>query len=104
MSIKTAIQSSLTAPRPRSSFGTASDSGSAVSDTLDEVLEGVAEIERHAKQTDPQNVALFTKLAQIKVELQAAAQAAGAGRARLAATLRGSPSGTSGSSGSRSPF
>ena len=104
MSIKTAIQSSLTAPRPRSSFGTASDSGSAVSDTLDEVLEGVAEIERHAKQTDPRNTALFAKLAQIKVELQAAsAQAAGAGMARLGATLRGSPSGSSGST-SGSPF
>ena len=98
MSIKSAVYSTLTAPRPAGG-----DSGSAVSDTLNDMVDGVGEIERYARQSDPRNVALFAKLSQLKVELQAAAQSAEAGRARLGATLRGPSPGTSGSP-NKSPF
>ena len=98
MSIKSAVYSSLTAPRPAGG-----DSGSAVSDTLNDMVDGVGEIERYARQSDPRNVALFAKLSQLKIELQAAAQSAEAGRARLGATLRGPSPGSSGAP-SKSPF
>jgi hypothetical protein len=98
MSITSAIRSSLTSPGPRP--GAVGGSGNAVADTLNDMLEGVAEIERHARQTDARNVALFAKLAQLKVELQAAAQSAETGRARLGAAIRGTPTGSS----SGSPF
>jgi hypothetical protein len=67
------------------------------------MLEGIAEIEQHAKQIDPRNVALLAKLAQLKLAAQAAAQSAEAGMARLGSAIRGSPSGSTGSS-SGSPF
>jgi len=100
MSITTAIRTSLTSPRPAAP---GSGPGNAVADTLNDMLEGVSEIERHARQTDPRNVALLGKLAQLKVELQAAAQSAEAGRARLGAAIRGPSSGPS-SPSSGSPF
>jgi hypothetical protein len=103
MSITTAIHTSLTSPRSRSDIATGKSSGNAIADTLSDMLEGVAEIERHARQSDPRNVALLGKLAQLKVELQAAAQSAGAGMARLSAAMRGPASGSSAPS-SGAPF
>jgi hypothetical protein len=61
-----------------------------VADTLKELLEGLAEIEQHARRSDPRNLALLTKFVALKSEMQAAAQ--------LAATLRGPGTVSSGSS------
>jgi formiminotetrahydrofolate cyclodeaminase len=101
MSIKTAVQSSLTSPRP--GFGSAGAPSNPLADTLTDMADGVAEIERHAKDADPTNVALLAKLSQLKAALQSAAQSAEAGRARLGTAIRGPSSGSSGSS-SKSPF
>jgi hypothetical protein len=102
MSITSAVKSSLTSPRPQ--LGAAAGSGNAIADTLTDMLEGVAEIEKYARQVDPRNVALLAKLGQLKVEIQAAAaQSAGAGMARLGAAIRGPSTGSTGST-SGSPF
>ena len=104
MNIKTAVQLSLNSPRP--GFGGAVEGAprNTVADTLKEVLDGVAEIERYARRTDPRNIQLLARFAALKAELNAAVAAVeGQGRAQLGAAMRGPGTGSSGSSGS-GPF
>ena len=96
--------SRLNSPRAGLGGAVAGAPRNPVADTLKELLEGVAEIERHARRTDPRNAALLNKFMALTTELKnTLAVAEGQGMARLGATLRGQPTGSGGSSGS-GPF
>jgi hypothetical protein len=101
MSIKNAVQLSLTAPRP--SLGTTVNAPAAgIAVTLEDLLQGVIEIERHAKSVDPRNTAMLRTIAALREQAQAAVTEAQAA-SRLKAAMTGRPAST-GRPGGGSPF
>jgi hypothetical protein len=103
MSIKSAVQLSLTAPRPGLGVTNVGVSSNALAVTLADLLQGVLEIERHARATEPRNAALLAKLLALKEQAQMAVSEA-QGAARLRTTITGGRSGSSGAPGGSAPF
>ena len=111
MSIKSAIQESLVPPTPartglasiapqRLALPETVSTSRALADTLQDLFEGVVELERYARTTDPRNHALLAQLVALKTQTQVTAESA---RQRLAAAMTGTPSRGS-SSSSTPPF
>ena|SRR6185503_3357313 len=89
MNIKTAIQFSLNSPRAGLGGAVGAAPRNTVADTLKELLEGVAEIERHARRTDPRNIELLNRFVALTAELtRAHAAAESQGRAQLGAAMK----------------